>query len=269
MFNDLFHLIHSLDHDFTDRATVLPCLLAMHDNREKFSGPVVNGEKPMRKLLVASLLVCTAFMLQCGSSFHPEAQTTGPQGPPGPLGPIGPAGPVGPQGPSGPAGQAGISIAPTGSMVPDGVFLPVQIVPSGFAAYQNPDGLGPSVTVNVGTSGTVVVTIGAETISFPIDNSVIPATSPGFACSMSFTPNSKSATSGDRLYSLNIFGAFQSGVPSLLENRGMSGVQDSATYLVTGLPPGRTTFVAVYSATANSLNQQCRWENRSIIVVPY
>lgn len=41
----------------------------------------------MRKFLVASLLVCTGFLVQCGSSFHPEAQTTGPQGPAGPAGP--------------------------------------------------------------------------------------------------------------------------------------------------------------------------------------
>jgi len=53
----------------------------------------------MRKIVALFALIFIAFMIQCGNSSHPEAQTIGPQGP------AGPAGPTGPQGPQGPAGS--------------------------------------------------------------------------------------------------------------------------------------------------------------------
>lgn len=88
----------------------------------------------MRKLAVAFLLIWTAFMLQCGSSFHPAAQTVGPQGPPGPVGPAGPQGPTGPQGAAGPEGPAGVAgpQGPTGPAGPTGPQGPTG--PSGTAA---------------------------------------------------------------------------------------------------------------------------------------
>ena len=50
--------------------------------------------------------------MQCGGSFHPNAQSVGPPGPAGPAGPQGPAGPTGPTGPVGPQGPAGPSTLP-------------------------------------------------------------------------------------------------------------------------------------------------------------
>ena len=38
----------------------------------------------MRKIVALTLLLFTGFMLQCGNSSHPAAQTVGPQGPAGP-----------------------------------------------------------------------------------------------------------------------------------------------------------------------------------------
>src|SRR2546425_675498 len=42
--------------------------------------------------------------MQCGGSFHPNAQSVGPPGPAGPQGPAGPTGPTGATGPQGPIG---------------------------------------------------------------------------------------------------------------------------------------------------------------------
>lgn len=63
------------------------------------------------------MLVAVPFLIQCGNTYHPEAQTVGPRGPIGPQGPAGPAGPAGVTGPQGlqgipgPQGPAGIGQA--------------------------------------------------------------------------------------------------------------------------------------------------------------
>ena len=56
----------------------------------------------MKRIVLLFVVLVSAFLIQCGGSFHPAAQTQGPQGPPGPAGPTGPQGPAGPQGPPGP-----------------------------------------------------------------------------------------------------------------------------------------------------------------------
>lgn len=61
----------------------------------------------MKRILILFVFVTAGFLSQCGGSFHPAAQTAGPQGPPGPAGPPGPQGPQGPQGLSGPQGPPG------------------------------------------------------------------------------------------------------------------------------------------------------------------
>jgi hypothetical protein len=54
------------------------------------------------------MLVAVPFLIQCGNTYHPEAQTVGPQGPQGPIGPQGLPGPAGPAGVTGPQGLQGI-----------------------------------------------------------------------------------------------------------------------------------------------------------------
>lgn len=132
----------------------------------------------MRKLAVAFLFVSTAFLLQCGSSFHPAAQTVGPQGPqglPGPTGPQGPAGPQGPQGPagpqgipgsSGPQGLPGVFLTPLVSWIPSPTGMPMPYVTGG--TYQ--DLAGPTVTVTLNESQLISVTISADiTINAPLN----------------------------------------------------------------------------------------------------
>ncbi|PYS06277.1 MAG: hypothetical protein DMG17_32635 [Acidobacteria bacterium] len=48
-------------------------------------------------------------------------------------------------------------------------------------------------------------------------------------------------------------------------NTGTSAIQESATYLVTGLTAGSNTFTAKYKAGSNT----CTFLNRNIIVTPH
>ena len=110
----------------------------------------------MRKIAVLTLLVFTGFMLQCGNSSHPAAQTIGPQGPAGPQGPPGPQGPAGPAGatgPQGPQGPAGTIPAPTLANV-TGQYLLV-VTGSGFTSITNPPGGGNFEVYNSPTTITM------------------------------------------------------------------------------------------------------------------
>ena len=146
----------------------------------------------MRKLIVTFLFVWTAFMLQCGS-FHPQAQTAGPQGPTGPQGPAGPTGPQGPagpmglqgpqgaQGPAGPQGSIGSTgpqgatgaQGPAGSQGPQGPPGP-QIILTGWCGVNttaNPPvglfGAGPNGCFN-GYTAAGLAPGGGETALLPI-----------------------------------------------------------------------------------------------------
>src|SRR5215472_2059929 len=63
----------------------------------------------MKRILILFVFVAAGFLIQCGQSFHPAAQSGGTQGPAGPAGPSGPQGPQGQQGPTGPQGPQGPS----------------------------------------------------------------------------------------------------------------------------------------------------------------
>jgi hypothetical protein len=95
----------------------------------------------LRKLFLF-LVVVSLFLVQCGS-FHPMAQTAGPQGPAGPAGPAGPVGPAGPQGAPGPQGPIGLTGATgaTGPVGPQGLpGLPGPVGAQGPTGPTGPQG---------------------------------------------------------------------------------------------------------------------------------
>jgi hypothetical protein len=104
--------------------------------------------RTIRHVVSLFLIISAAFLFQC-SSYHPAAQTVGPQGPPGQQGPSGPQGPQGPPGPmglqglTGPQGPAGPQ-GPTGSTGPQG-----PAGPTGPQGPVGPQGIqGPPVVLN-------------------------------------------------------------------------------------------------------------------------
>jgi hypothetical protein len=122
----------------------------------------------MRRLLLACLLVGTVFMIQCGGSFHPAAQT---QGPPGPQGPQGAQGPAGPQGPQGPTSAFGDGSA--GSLVISGTVDWTQNPPSSTNLQFT------SVDVQAGGTWTIPSGLTIRTVGdFQVDGSVVVATGP-------------------------------------------------------------------------------------------
>ncbi len=232
----------------------------------------------MKRIAICFLLLSVWFLAQCGSSFHPQAQSQGTQGPPGPQGPAGPQGPIGPpgpqgiQGPPGPAstipGPAGATgpegpqgpAGPTGATGPPGALgfgaLPVsssveiagQIITQGVdTGYGNLDGEGPSVVANISSTGTALVTVTA-----------LVQVNGGAECRMSFFPNQNGALEGNDQNAL-IFANISTT---------KYAVQSSATFLVTGLIPGNQSFSAAYAAVGPPQGE-CAWNNRTITVVPY
>src|SRR5581483_8223401 len=102
----------------------------------------------MKRIGVLFLIIAAAFLMQCGSTFTPSAQTLGPQGPAGPAGPVGPQGPGGPmgvQGPQGPVGPQG----PPGSFLPPLVATAAQSVVQGTSSPDFTNSGGPIVTATI------------------------------------------------------------------------------------------------------------------------
>jgi len=121
-----------------------------------------------KRVLALFMLVSLAFLLQCGNSSHPEAQTTGPQGPAGPQGPQGIQGPAGPEGPMGAQGPAGPQ-GPPGSFLPPLVATATQTIVEGTSSVDFIDSGGPIVTATIKESQLVSLTISAdETANGPV-----------------------------------------------------------------------------------------------------
>lgn len=136
----------------------------------------------LKRVSLLFTLLALGFLAQCGSSFHPAAQTVGPQGPAGQAATVTvgqtttgvpgsaaqvtnsgsssaavlnfviPQGPQGMTGSTGPQGSAGPLLAPVVAVQTNAI-----IVPTG----QNTPQLGPSVTTAIQESQLVAVTISA------------------------------------------------------------------------------------------------------------
>ena len=153
-----------------------------------------------QRVAVFFVLVFGMFVVQCGSSFHPQAQstgTTGAQGPPGPAGPQGVPGVPGPPGPQGELGPSG----PTGETGPQGPQgIPGATVTDVFVAQcgiKQPMTACPTITqlnpvllttapvtasglyivqAAISLQGTVIVNCNAVTVSNPANSSFTAST---------------------------------------------------------------------------------------------
>jgi hypothetical protein len=155
----------------------------------------------MKRIGVLFLIISAAFLMQCGSSFTPSAQTVGPQGPPGPAGPAGPAGPQGPggpmgvQGPQGPAGPQG----PPGSFLPPLVATATQTVVQGTSSAGFINSGGPIVTATINESQLISLTISVdETANGPVTCSAdisVNGAAPSLPAMEIFIPSSSPSSS--------------------------------------------------------------------------
>jgi len=116
-------------------------------------------------------------------------------------------------------------------------------------------GTNPSVNVTVGASGTVMVII---TSAIQTSGTNPTGAGPGGAVSFGISGNTTRAASDTT--SLQISPTSGGGSPAIF-------LQASATYMVTGLTPGSTTFTLNYRALTNG--QTVTFSNRSIVVIPY
>lgn len=213
----------------------------------------------MKRILILFVVVMAVFLAQCGS-FHPAAQSTGPQGP---AGPAGPAGPQGPQGPQGPAGTltaiASFDNAVASLIAVNGCTTGDALGPAGPVAYPTlytcftglnqtpPDSVGPAITVNLPAAGVGLVTLSANVTH-----------SGGAVCNMSFQGANISSIPTNSPYSVTLGGA----QPSLGSVSGSFFVQ---------MPAGTTTLTVIYSieeTTASSPQPACNWSNRYISFQP-
>jgi len=179
------------------------------------------------------------------------AGTTGPigaagaVGPAGATGPAGPTGPEGPAGTSGPTGPAGLTPVPTLGCLflsgcGTGAHLSGQTTLTNYGDLTSPAGLvGPVVTVDVSSAREALVIITAQ------------ESGDGQGCYMSFAVSGATTTDPGDVQSLASVGPFLS--------------QGSATYLVTGLNPGRNTFTGKYRTDGTG----CSFGNPTLIITPY
>jgi hypothetical protein len=116
-------------------------------------------------------------------------------------------------------------------------------------------GTNPSVNVTVGASGTVMVII---TSAIQTASTNPAGAGPGGAVSFGISGNTTRAASDTT--SLQISPTSGGGSPATF-------MQASATYMVTGLTEGSTTFTLNYRALTNG--QTVTFSNRSIVVIPY
>jgi hypothetical protein len=181
----------------------------------------------------------------------------GPEGPQGPAGAAGATGAKGDTGAQGPAGATGATGAKgdkgdTGAQGPAGATGVAGITGATVSTsqtitsttYTDLTTTGPSVTVTVPSSGIVMVTLTAK-IGTNTNGAV---GTMGFALSGS---NTAAASDTQALW------------PARLNSGDFA--QGSATFLVTGLSAGSTTFTSKYRVvTAATIS----YANRSIIVTP-
>jgi collagen triple helix repeat protein len=152
---------------------------------------------------------------------------TGIQGPPGPRGPTGAQGLRGATGPAGTAGTVAAPAIPTAESTTS-------------ITYANLATVGPAVTVDVPASGRVLISVTAG----------IQTTTGSALGYMSFAMSGTNTSTGSDATALNLLGNnFQ---------------KASATFVLTGLTPGSTTFTAVYRTTAGTAT----FQNRSIWLIP-
>jgi hypothetical protein len=208
------------------------------------------------------MLVLCALLAGCGGSAYvpgspvqAQGTTTTTQGPPGPIGPPGPQGAMGPVGLAGPAGPAGVQ-GPSGPTGPAGV-PEIPSVGDDPSSIMDSSGLtfGPSVTINVGSSGVVVVTLTANVEVTPggLDK-ISPET-----CTMTVKETNDPklilhteslGTGAGTVYAPIIQGEF------------------SVTKLI-HLTPGPNTLTATYFEGSHAHADRCVWSDREILVAPY
>jgi hypothetical protein len=170
---------------------------------------------------------------------------TGAAGPAGATGTAGPAGPEGPAGPSGPTGPAGLTPVPTLGCLflsgcGTGAHLSGQTTLTSYGDLTTPAGLvGPIVTVDVSSAREALVIVTAQ------------ESGDGQGCYMSFAVSGATTMDPGDVQSLSSVGPFLS--------------QGSATYLITGLNPGRNTFTGKYRTDGTG----CAFGNPTLIITPY
>ena len=195
-------------------------------------------------MLVCALLAgCGGSAYVPGSPVQAQGTTTTTQGPPGPIGPPGPAGPAGVQGPSGPTGPAGAPEIPSVGDDPSSIM--------DFSGLT----FGPSVAINVGSSGVVVVTLTANVEVTPggLDK-ISPET-----CTMTVkeTNDPKLILHTESL----VTGAGTEYAPIIQG-------EFSVTKLI-HLTPGPNTLTATYFESSHTHADRCVWSDREILVAPY
>jgi len=132
------------------------------------------------------------------------------------------------------AGNFGVPVAAVVATIVANINVP------GRGYIDLPGSPGPVVTATVtGTTALVTITAG------------IGAEGPGAVCMMGFAVGATAASDNQSL---------------MVHGTPWTGVQASATYLVTGLTTGSNTFTAKYRGGGNL---GCGFGNRSIIVTPY
>jgi hypothetical protein len=112
------------------------------------------------------------------------------------------------------------------------------------SSYTDLTTVGPSLTVNVSSSGTALVMLTAQ-----LSNS-----NANRICYMGFAVSGASTVAASDAQSVSLTSASANAT-----------AQVTATYLVTGLTPGSNTFTAKYRRTNNT----CTFVNRSIVITPY
>jgi hypothetical protein len=159
----------------------------------------------------------------------------GPTGATGSTGATGASGATGPTGATGPAGTAGTE----GNVV----ATTVTSTATTYSATTSPASPGPAVTVTVPASGKVLVSVTAGMIGDAGSR----------VCHMGFaTSGANSAAATDA---------------NALIHQGSNLNQDSASFVLTGLAGGSTTFTAQYSSSSGG-TPTCTYSNRSIWAIP-
>jgi hypothetical protein len=197
-----------------------------------------------KRVLALFMLVSLAFLLQCGNSSHPAAQTVGPQGPAGPAGPAGPQGPVGPQGPQGPTGPQG----------PAGSFLPPIMATYGVIslAGNNPPAVnGTSIRVTINEAQLFAITMSADVI-------IAGGSSMGDSCYVALVENGTVLNTGSNPDVLS------------LGTSGSSNLQVSLQKTVFfTLQPGTYEWHLQYTEPLQASPDFCQFTNNSIVGQSY
>ena len=259
----------------------------------------------MKRIFVLFLVVFAFFLTQC-NSFHPMAQTQGPQGPAGPAGPAGPQGPIGPAGPQGAVGPSGPTgaqgpIGLTGSIGPAGIAgptgsqgLPGAIGPMGLTGPEGPMGpigytgntgpAGPQGTPGVGvtvpgvatSTGWQVGAVANQGLLWQAGNNTAATAGPNGFFLVFLSTNVAQQVNTSCYYSFaisNVVGQPTNwGIPAnqwLQYTTPATGTYPvSGAFALTGFTPGTSIgFSQEFAAVGN--NGTCSFSNPSLIVIGY